>query len=252
MRRFAPALLVAVLALGLALAGWLGRAPQGRISASPAISGAATVKSLAELFPRSEDHDFEAPEPGSYTLPRIKLAGDGEVVGIDGRARRLSGFTRGKITILSFIYTMCSDSKGCPLAMSTLFEAHDASRYLPEIAANARFISLSFDPDRDSPETLKSYAYPVLSDPEAGRKMPWDFLTTRSAAELKPILKAYGQVINPAPDGETISHLLRLYLIDRHGYIRNIYGLGFLDPRLMFTDIKTLLLEEAAMVSGRS
>ena len=42
------------------------------------------------------------------------------------------------------------------------------------------------------------------------------------------------------------AHQLRVYLVDRQRRIRNIYGLGFLDPRLLLTDVLTLLAEEGA------
>jgi len=35
-----------------------------------------------------------------------------------------------------------------------------------------------------------------------------------------------------------------MYLVDRRGYIRNVYGLGLIDPRLLMTDVQTLLMEE--------
>ena len=41
------------------------------------------------------------------------------------------------------------------------------------------------------------------------------------------------------------THQLRVYLIDSARRIRNIYSLGFLDPRLVVGDVRTLLLEEA-------
>ena len=216
----------------------------GPLDPEPAPNVSTNKKTIAEILPRSQEHNFVPPIPGTYQLASIKPAADGSVIGIDGKSVSLMQRMKGKITVLSFIYTLCSDAKGCPLAMATLFETHDASKFFPEIAENARFISLSFDPLRDTPEAMESYAYPVLADPQANTKIPWEFLTTKSVDQLKPILKAYGQVINPSVDGETIAHLLRLYLIDKKGVVRNIYGLGFLDPRLLFADIKTLLMEE--------
>ncbi len=65
---------------------------------------------------------------------------------------------------------------------------------------------------------------------------------------LKPILDGYGQVVDRSTDLEQISHLLRIYLVDGQGHIRNIYGLGgLIDPRLLMTDVETLLMEEAGL-----
>jgi cytochrome oxidase Cu insertion factor (SCO1/SenC/PrrC family) len=75
----------------------------------------------------------------------------------------------------------------------------------------------------------------------------WHFLTTRSQAQLRPILEAYGQAVdrkeNPADPTGPLNHTLRVFLIDRYGNIRNIYSSGTLDVRLVLADVRTLLLE---------
>jgi len=77
----------------------------------------------------------------------------------------------------------------------------------------------------------------------------WRFVTTKSHAELEPILTAYNQAVdkrpNPADPQGPLYHTLRVFLIDRAGRIRNIYSSGTLDPRLVLADVKTLLLEES-------
>jgi cytochrome oxidase Cu insertion factor (SCO1/SenC/PrrC family) len=73
-------------------------------------------------------------------------------------------------------------------------------------------------------------------------------VTAKSRAELKKILHAYGQAVarrqNPADPQGPLFHIVRVFLIDREGRIRNIYSSGTLDPRLVIADVKTLLLEE--------
>jgi len=65
-------------------------------------------------LPRDSDYDYEAPVPGSYTLPTIKTAGDGALLDSSGKAINLRELTHGRITVLGFIYTRCSAPKGCP------------------------------------------------------------------------------------------------------------------------------------------
>jgi cytochrome oxidase Cu insertion factor (SCO1/SenC/PrrC family) len=78
-------------------------------------------------------------------------------------------------------------------------------------------------------------------------KPRWDFVTSASEAALAPVLAAYGQWVgrsaDPSDPNAALPHVLRVYLIDRGKMIRNIYGVGFLDPRLLIADIRTLLLE---------
>ncbi len=197
---------------------------------------------------RSADYDYDPPAPGSYRLPPIKPAADGIVLDEKGEAHALRALMAGKITVLSFIYTRCSDPSGCPLATSLLYDLRDVSRADPAIAANLQLLSLSFDPAHDTPEVMAFYG--ASADLAAGDAVAdWRFLTTRSEAELAPILEAYGQAVGAKSDAADpfgpFAHQLRVFLIDRAGMIRNIYSLGFLDPRLVMTDVRTLLMEDA-------
>jgi cytochrome oxidase Cu insertion factor (SCO1/SenC/PrrC family) len=79
----------------------------------------------------------------------------------------------------------------------------------------------------------------------------WRFLTAPDREALAPLLAAYDQSIGRKPDKNSPSgplyHIFRAFLIDRSGKIRNIYSLDFLDPKLVLTDVKTLLLEEVSL-----
>src|SRR5207245_11646956 len=71
------------------------------------------------------------------------------------------------------------------------------------------------------------------------------------AYELDSILSGYGQAVdkrsNPNDAQGPLYHILRVFLIDRDGRIRNIYSSATLDPRLVLADVKTLLLEETKL-----
>jgi cytochrome oxidase Cu insertion factor (SCO1/SenC/PrrC family) len=107
-----------------------------------------------------------------------------------------------------------------------------------------RLVSMSFDPSVDTPERMAGYA--MLADSHSPAS-EWSFLTTRSQAELQPILEAYGQVVdrkkNPLDPTGPLNHTLRVFLIDHDGNIRNIYSSDTLDPRLVLADVRTLLME---------
>lgn len=202
---------------------------------------------LSSVFEPREEFQFVPPEPGSYRLLTIKDAPDGEVLDIHGQTRALSRITAGKLSLVSFVYLNCGDVNGCPLAMSTLFELHDASLKLPALRDEMQLVTISFDPARDTVEAMASFAYPITHDRDAARKIDWHVLTTSGESTLQPILDGYGQVVDPSPDPDQISHVLRIYLVDRRGKIRNIYGLGLIDPRLLITDVETLLMEEGTI-----
>lgn len=216
--------------------------------ASCAIAGlamhAASAHRPAEPLPAL---DYVPPAAGTYQLHRIMPAPDGPVLNVDGRIDKLSRFTRAKVSLVGFIYTTCSDPEGCPLAYQ-VFDALSA-----EIQADrrlhdrVRLVTLSFDPARDTPSVMLRYAG---SRVRASPGLEWYFLTTRSVHALLPLVEGFGQDVRYAVDkssGKTVrelSHVLKVFLIDRAGDIREIYTSTFLHPQTVMNDIKTLLMEE--------
>jgi cytochrome oxidase Cu insertion factor (SCO1/SenC/PrrC family) len=192
--------------------------------------------------------DFVPPPPGSYKLHRIMAAPDGRVLGIDGRSRMLSYYTRGQVTLLGFIYTICVDPEGCPLAYRVFDALKTAINATPALHGKVRFVTLSFDPARDTPEVMRRYAGSRAVDMGGGLR--WYFLTTRSARELMPLVEGFGQDVRVTFNRSSgrarreLSHVLKVFLIDRSGYIREIYSSLFLHPRTVLNDIETLLIED--------
>ncbi len=217
--------------------------------------GLRVILALAVLLPvqrmvaadasRTSDYDYEPPVPGSYTLPVIKAAADGDVMDSKGRALRLSQVTRGPVTVMSFIYTRCAAAKACPYATGVLNQLHRLSANDPALAKGMRLVSMSFDPGVDTPERMAAYAERADNLSSAAE---WRFLTTRSQAELQPVLEAYGQAVdkksNPFDPTGPLNHTLRVFVIDQIGNIRNIYNSATLDVRLVLADVRTLLMEE--------
>jgi cytochrome oxidase Cu insertion factor (SCO1/SenC/PrrC family) len=205
------------------------------------------LTSAADL-PRDSDYDYEPPVPGSYSLPVVKAAADGAIFDSNGKPLNLRDLTRGRITVLSFIYTRCAAMKACPYAAGVLNQLHLLSVDDPTLAKNMRLVSMSFDPDYDTPQRLAAYSEKFLEETSG---CEWQFATAKSRAELESILAAYGQAVdkraNASDPQGPLYHTLRVFLIDREGRIRNIYSSGTLDPRLVVADVKTLLLEEAKL-----
>ena len=165
---------------------------------------------------------------------------------MDARAHatRLSAHTTGKITLLTFFYTYCVDEWGCPFAYRTMVGLRERLSQAGH-AGRVRFVSISFDPTHDTPDSLRLYSAHLKAD--AG--LPWEFLTARSMTELLPLLEDFGQDVRVEKDEvgrptRTINHMLKLFLIDRAGVVREIYALDYLHPDMMVNDIETLLLEE--------
>jgi cytochrome c peroxidase/protein SCO1/2 len=194
---------------------------------------AAASAHHVELLP---ELDFEPPAPGTYVLHHIMPAPEGRVVGLDGRTEPLSRYTRGAITLLGFIYTTCADPDGCPLAYRVFDALKEQIQATPRLNGKVRFVTLSFDPARDTPEVMRAYA---------GSRA-----VTRSARELMPLVEGFGQDVVTVVDRSSgkprreLAHLLKVFLIDPAGDVREIYTSNFLHPRSVLHDIETLLLEE--------
>ena len=78
-------------------------------------------------------------------------APDGQVLNVDGKVQPLSGFTGDKITLLGFIYTTCVDPEGCPRAYRIFDDLKKQILAIPALNDKVRFVTLSFDPERDTP-----------------------------------------------------------------------------------------------------
>ncbi|WP_446808692.1 SCO family protein [Methylomonas sp. 2BW1-5-20] len=193
------------------------------------------------LAPGYTELPFKPAKPGTYTLPIINPAADGEVITTNNQTKKLHDLMGDKIVILSFIYAACSDVNGCPLATQVL---HKISRQLqkqPELADKLRLLTLSFNPTQDTPEMMRHYGEGFKTG-----DFDWQFLTTRNETALQPILDGYQQNVQKVYDDKgyftgTFSHLLRVYLIDKDKNVRNIYSVDFLHADTLINDVKTLL-----------
>lgn len=203
--------------------------------------GAAAVEP-----PAAPKAQFVPPRAGTYALPVIDRAPNGRVLDSDGHAFRLTHFTRGRVTLLSFVYTYCVDPVGCPLAYDTMVKLRERLLARPDLAHATRFVSLSFDPTHDTPEAMQAYGGRFA---DAKSPLRWFFLTTRSLDDLAVITEGFGQdfAIQPDQDGRPTrfyNHMLKVFLIDARARVREIYSPAFLVPEMMLNDIETLVLEE--------
>ncbi|WNV06295.1 cytochrome c peroxidase [Candidatus Methylospira mobilis] len=216
-----------------------------------AISPAAAHEAAsATLAPGYRALPFTAPQPGSYILPVLGSAADGSVVDSSGKPVSLHALYDGKIVLLSFIYATCNDVNGCPLATGVLQQIKTRLKNKPQLSGKLRLITISFDPEHDTPEVMRHYGQGFQN---AGSD--WRFLTTKSEMEILPILQNYQQSIDKEYDAQgrltgKFSHLLRVFLIDSHQRIRNIYTISVLHPDMILADIETLLRESSPAVVG--
>lgn len=189
--------------------------------------------------------DFEPAPAGSYALPPLGAAADGAVIDVEAGPTALHRLYDGRIVVLSFVYSHCADAGGCPFSMAVMRQVAALFDADPGLS-DARLVTMSFDPLRDTPEAFGRWAAQI-----GNVDADWRFVTTASAQALDPILDAYDQAIRIEYDAQgrpsgQLSHVVRVYLIDRDKQLRNVYSSSFLSAPVIANDVRTLLLEESA------
>ena len=164
-------------------------------------------------------------------LPTIGAAPDFSLTSQDGKEVRLEDL-RGKVVAVTFIYTSCPDV--CPMLTDKLARVQDALG--ADFGHRIAFLSITVDPEHDTPEVLKEYAE-LLDADLAG----WSFLTGTPAA-VRAVAQRYGVAVAPAADGG-VDHTLLTTLVDRQGAMRVQY-LGYrFDEEEFRHDLLTLVNE---------
>jgi protein SCO1/2 len=139
---------------------------------------------------------------------------------------------RGKVLAVTFIFASCMDT--CPLLTAKLAGVQDklGAAFGPDV----HFVSITVDPERDTPEVLKRYAGAYRAN-TAG----WSFLTG-PPTEIRRIAGRYGVVYKKTPRGD-VDHTFLTSLVDRGGTLRVQYmGVRF-NPDELLRDLQSLSRE---------
>jgi protein SCO1/2 len=141
---------------------------------------------------------------------------------------------RGKVCVVDFFYTTCPGP--CPMMTSRLSTIQAAVGNLPSV----RLVSISADPEKDTPEVLRQYADKF----KAGDN--WLFLTGEKAAIHDLANKGFKLSIVEMPEAaESITHSTKLVLVDQSGMIRGFYeGAGEDSTPRLVADIHRLIKEQ--------
>jgi protein SCO1/2 len=169
--------------------------------------------------------------PHEQRLPTIGPAPGFALTSQDGARVTLADF-RGKAVAVTFIFTSCTDT--CPLLTHKMALVQDELG--PDFGTKIAFISITVDPERDTPEVLKEYAEAFEAN-LAG----WAFLTGTSSA-IREVTRRYGVYASKTAGGE-VDHTFLTSLVDPEGDLRVQYlGVRF-DPDEFRRDLLSLANE---------
>ena len=145
--------------------------------------------------------------PVASTLVRIgEEIPDFALVNQHGERVTLSGL-RGKVVIVTFIYTRCPLPDYCPRMIANLAAVRD--RFRERLGRDVMLLTVTFDPQYDTPERLRDFARSQKADIPG-----WHFLTG-DAEGIKQVCDAFG--VEYWPDSGLITHTLQTAVVDRNG-----------------------------------
>jgi protein SCO1/2 len=155
----------------------------------------------------------------------------------DGKRFKLTDY-KGKNLILTFIFTRCPDPNMCVVMSLNFSDLENKIRQNPELAESTRLLSVTFDPEYDTPAILRSYAVGYQ-----GKDAPHDFkiwnLATGSPQEIKDVEDFFGAAATRGEENRLI-HNLRTALIDKDGKIVKIYAGNGWKPADVLADLQSL------------
>ena len=164
-------------------------------------------------------------------LPTIAPAPEFTLTSQDGAQVALADL-RGKVVVVTFIYTLCTNT--CPVLTPMMSFVQD--QLGADFGAKIAFISITVDPERDTPQVLKEYAQAFGANLEG-----WFFLTGPSDA-IQAVRRRYGVFALKSANGD-VDHTFLTSIVDRRGILRVQYlGVRF-DPNEFRRDLLSLLQE---------
>ncbi len=147
----------------------------------------------------------------SQPLLKYKAVPDFQLTGRDGKPVRLEDL-KGKIWLADFIYTTCPGP--CPMLSSHFSDLQQELLKFGDV----RLVSISINPDHDTPEVLRQYAQHFHAADN------WWFLTGPKQQVRDLVTKGFMMTVIDQEDGDApIVHATKLVLVDRDGVIRAFY-----------------------------
>jgi protein SCO1/2 len=173
------------------------------------------------------------PKPGD-AIPDFQL------VNQDGKPIHLSQYA-GKALALTFVYTRCPQPDQCTL-MSNNFAAIDQElQKQPDVYAKTHLLTISFDPDYDSPKVMRSYGASHTGRYSDETFQHWEF-ASGSSDQIKGIAQFFGlRYFHDTESGEDqVIHSLRTAVIGPDGKLVKLYRGNEWKPQEIVEDLRTL------------
>jgi len=173
-------------------------------------------------------------KPGDQ-VPNYRL------VNQDNRTIKLHDY-QGKALLLTFIYTRCPIPEYCTLMSNNFAEIDQALKKDPELYGKTHLLSISIDPEYDTPKILRSYGAAHTSRYSEETFDHWEF-ASGSSAEIKGVAQYFGlrYFKDNSTGEEQIVHGLRTVIVGPDGKVYKVYRGNEWKPEEIVKDLATLL-----------
>lgn len=171
---------------------------------------------------------YHVPSPGD-AVPDFKLRNQ------DGRIIHLEQF-RGTEVLITFIYTRCPLPNFCPLVTRNFAVIEKQLAATPALYGKTHLLSVSFDPDHDTPARLRAYGAGYIGSDAKNAFAHWDFAVPQKQV-LTEMAKYFDVGITNEADS-TITHTLSTTLIGRDGKVVQFYPGNEWTPDQVMADVK--------------
>jgi protein SCO1/2 len=159
----------------------------------------------------------------------------------DGKVIRVHDY-KGKTLLLTFIFTRCQVPDQCTLMSSNFATVDQGLQKQPEIYAKTHLLSVSFDPEYDTPKVLRSYGAAYTGRYTDETFDHWEF-ASGSTDEVKGIAQFFGlRYYKDTQSGkEQVIHSLRTAVIGPDSRIVKVYRGNDWKPEEVVREIQALL-----------
>jgi protein SCO1/2 len=177
---------------------------------------------------------IEAPPPTTEG-PRVLVPGepvaDAPLVDQQGKARPFAAFTGHRVAV-TFMYTRCPLPDFCPL-MDRHFAAIQKQLAGAQDLRDVRLVSVTLDPDFDTPAVLRDHAERLKADPNV-----WTFLTGKPA-DVAAFAQQFGIFTErDLGSGANLTHNLRTAVVGADGRLANVHSGNDWTPADLVADLK--------------
>ncbi|MBA3570513.1 MAG: SCO family protein [Pyrinomonadaceae bacterium] len=146
-----------------------------------------------------------------------------------------TGQYKGKALLLTFIYTRCPIPEYCTLMSNNFSRVDQELQKQPELYEKTRLLSISIDPDYDTPAVLRSYGASHTGRFGDETFSHWAF-ATGTKEQVKEVAQFFG--LQYYPEKDQILHGLRTAIIARDGKVHKVYRGNEWKPEEVVQDIE--------------